>query len=155
MAGATMMAYVGDSMMAISKNETPPDPTDPWTWKRAMQLSGAAGLYGDVLFGEAQRLQQGGIIQQMAGPMASKVAEGIGVTAALTRDVVMGEETDKDALKAFNYLVRQAPGNNIFYLKTGMDRLFLDRIRNGIDEDFEDDRQNRLERSGREELFDF
>lgn len=155
MLGAAVLGYMGDSLLSISKNETPADPTDPWTWKRAFQLSGGAGLYGDILLGEAQRLQQGGLWNQLLGPTASKVSDVAAISSAFVRHTAEGADTTKDELKAFNFIVRQAPGNNIFYLKTAMDQALLDRIREAIDPDYELDKQDRLEKYNKRELLDF
>lgn len=155
MAGATALGYVGDVAMSISKNETPPDPTDPWTWKRAMQLSGTGGLMGDVLLGEAQRLQNQGLLATMAGPAAGKAADVASISAGMIRHGLSGQDTTPDELRAFNFMVRQVPGNNIFYMKSAMDQLFLDRIRNGIDEDFDERRRKRMEENNKSQLIDF
>lgn len=155
MLGASTLAYMGDSLLSMSKNETPADPTDPWTWKRAFQLSGAAGIYGDVLLGEAQRLQQGGLWNQLLGPTASKVSDVAAISSSFVNHTVQGEDTTKDQMKAFNFLVRQTPGNNIFYLKTAMDQALLDRIREAIDPNYIEDKRARLEKYNKSELIDF
>lgn len=155
MAGATALAYAGDSLLSITKNETPSNPTDPETIRRAFQLSGVAGLYGDVLLGEAQRLQQGGLWNQLLGPTASKVADVTAISSGFMSHMIDGKDTSKDARKAFDFLVRQVPGNNIFYLKTAMDQALLDRIRSSIDPDFEDDKRARLEKRKKSELIEF
>jgi hypothetical protein len=161
--GATTMAYVGDCALSISKNQKPPDPSDPWTWKRALQLSGAAGLYGDILLGEAQRLQQGGLVSQLAGPMASKVGDAAGIASAMiahgadawSKGEPIMEATKKDQLKGFDFLVRSTPGNNIFYLKSALDYMILDRMRNGIDPDYTMNKQDRQMKNNKSPLIDF
>lgn len=155
MVGATLAAYTGDALLSISRNETPPDPRDPWTWKRAFQLSGSAGLYGDVLLGEAQRLQQGGLWNTLLGPTASRVSDVAALSSSMIQHYSSGEDTTKDQLKAFNFMVRQVPGNNIFYMKTALDQMILDRMRNGIDPMYDMNKRSRLEKQGKQQLIDF
>lgn len=155
MVGATALAYAGDSMLSIAKNETPGTPDNPETIRRAFQLSGVAGLYGDVLLGEAQRLQQGGLWNQLLGPTASKISDVTALSSGFMSHKIDGKDTSKDARKAFDLLVRQVPGNNIFYIKTAMDQAILDRIRGSIDPDYEDEKRARLEKRGKSQLIEF
>lgn len=115
--GLMTMGYVALSLRSIVNNETPPDPTSPETIKKAFLMSGAAGLVGDMLLNEAQR--GGGVLQAfVGGPVVSKVDD----ITELSKKLVTGESSLKD----FGELGSLVPGNNLFYLKAGLNYTILD-----------------------------
>lgn len=115
--GLMSMGYVALSLRAIANGETPPDPTSLETQKKAFLMSGAAPLVGDMLLNEAER--GGGVLQGfVAGPVISKADD----ITQLGKRLFTGEATLKD----FGELGSMVPGNNLFYLKAGLNYTILD-----------------------------
>lgn len=115
--GLMAMGYVALSLRAIANGETPPDPTSLETQKKAFLMSGAAPLVGDMLLNEAER--GGGVLQGfVAGPVVSKADD----ISQLGRKLFTGEASLKD----FGELGSMVPGNNLFYLKAGINYTILD-----------------------------
>lgn len=115
--GLISMGYVALSLRAIANNETPPDPTSPETMKRSFLMSGAAGLVGDMLLNEASR--GGGILQGfVGGPVVSKIDD----ITELGKKLAKGESSLRD----FSELGTMVPGNNLFYLRAGLNYTILD-----------------------------
>jgi hypothetical protein len=55
-AGLTMAGYAAMTMKDLTRGYWPPrDPTDIKTWEAAFVQGGAAGIYGDYLFGRVNR----------------------------------------------------------------------------------------------------
>jgi hypothetical protein len=130
------MGYVALSLRSIAKNETPPDPTSPETIKKAFLMSGAAGLVGDMLLNEAG--QGGGILQGfVGGPIVSKVDD----LAEFGKKLASGESTLKD----FGELGSMVPGNNLWYLKAGLNYTILDDWRDIVSPKHKERMQERRE----------
>lgn len=97
------------------------DPTSPKTILAALKQSGGLGIYGDFLFGEANRFG-GGMLETIAGPSVGAVTR-IGDLAVRARD---GNSKAGDAL---NVALQNTPFANLFYARPGLDWLFLNSLR--------------------------
>jgi hypothetical protein len=114
--GLMSMGYVAMSLKAIANNETPPDPTNPKTIQKAFLLSGAAGPMGEMLLGEAER---GKFLQGfIGGPVVSK--------ADTLVDLSKKFASGGGKLKALGTLSEFVPGNNLHFVKAGMNYTILD-----------------------------
>ena len=87
----------------------------------AFKQSGGLGIYGDFLFGEANRFG-GGLIETAFGPSASAIGR-IGDLATRARD---GDGKAGDAL---NVALQNTPFANLFWARPGLDWLFLNSLR--------------------------
>lgn len=144
-AGTTALAYMAEAALSISKNQTPPDPTKADTWTTAFVKGGAGGLYADFLLGESSRYS-GSFVDNLAGPTF-----GLGNDVM---DIFNGfRRGDDQSMKIFNTLVRNVPGQNVFYLKTSLDYLILDTIREELDPEFPAKKQRRLREQEKREIF--
>lgn len=79
--GSMAFAYIGDTLISLSKGENPKDPTNVETWMNAMAKSGAGGMYTDILAGDLSMWGMtenllGPTIGQLAGPVVKAFAQG-------------------------------------------------------------------------------
>jgi hypothetical protein len=120
----TALGYLSMTAKDLVNNKTPRDPTDPRTWAAAFVQGGGAGLYGDFLFGEANRFG-GGIISTAAGPTAGDISR----LHDLYNRVKNGDDV---AGQAFKLLVSNTPGNNVFYLKGLLDYMIVHQVQESL-----------------------
>jgi len=140
----TLMAYVAASLRSVAKNETPPDPSDPKTWLEAMTRGGAAGIWGDILLADHNRY--GGNLQStLGGPALDTGAKAI----KIGQDVVKGKDVRR---KALDFAISNFTPNT-FYLKTGLDMLFLDDLREVMEPGYKAKKRRRQMRENRDKLF--
>jgi hypothetical protein len=117
-----MTVFGYGSMVAkdLVKGRTPRDPLSRATWIAAMAQGGGAGIYGDFLFGQANRFG-GGIVGTFAGPAAGT---GNDLYDLYTR----ARDGDDSAAQAFRVALNNTPFMNLFYTRIALDYLILYRI---------------------------
>jgi hypothetical protein len=97
----------------------------------AMLQGGGLGLYGDFLFGEANRAG-GGLIAGLAGPTAGTIEE-VHKTLLAIRD---GSDTKSRAELAgahgLQLLKNNTPFVNMFYTRTALDYFVLHRLQEAM-----------------------
>jgi hypothetical protein len=135
MAGMTMAGYMSMTMKDMIKGYWPPrDPTDPKTWAAAFVQGGAAGIYGDFLFGQVSRFGSG-VLETAAGPTIGNAADLITLLLK-SRDAMIGKITGEEAkapyADALNLALGTTPFVNLFYLRPVLDYLFLDSMREAV-----------------------
>lgn len=117
----TVFGYLSMASKDMLKGLSPRVPEDADQARRIMQAAflqgGGAGIYGDFLFGEANRYG-GGLLATLAGPSVGK-AESLYQLYGRVRD------GDDAGAAAFWNFVRNVPGNNLFYTKLALDYLVL------------------------------
>jgi hypothetical protein len=118
-AGTTIMGYFVMQAKEIMKGREP-RPNDANALVAAMMQGGGLGIYGDFLFGEANRFG-GGTLQTLAGPGIGTFSDAVDLLQR-SRGVVTGGEEDLGG-----DLLRLAKSNipfaNLFYVKGAMDYL--------------------------------
>lgn len=121
MVATTALGYVAMTAKEYAKGRNPRSPEDAGDWAKitmaAMQQGGGFGIYGDFLFGEANRFG-GGLIGTLAGPAAGLVEQYAGVLQA-ARD---GKDPSAKALRA---AINSTPFLNLFYTRLAIDHLIL------------------------------
>lgn len=121
---ATLFGYGAMSLKDIVKGREPRPADDPKTWVAAMLQGGALGLYGDFLFGEANRFG-GGLTQSLSGPTLGLIDGGYDLFARM-RD---GDDT---AAAAVRYTIQNTPFANLFYTRAALDYLFLHSLQEAL-----------------------
>jgi hypothetical protein len=128
LAGMTMAGYVSLVMNDLRKGYWPPrDPTDPATFAAAFIQGGAAGIYGDFLFGRVNRFG-GGLTETAIGPAAGTIAD-LGEMMLKARDAGLSSEEEVKMADLLNVVTQNTPYANLFYVKPVMDFLFLNSLR--------------------------
>lgn len=120
----TLFGYGAMSLKDIVKGREPRPADDPKTWVAAMLQGGALGLYGDFLFGEANRFG-GGVISSSLGPAAGAIEGGIDLAYRM-------RDGDDAAAASFRFAIQNTPFANLFYTRTAMDYLFLHSVQEAL-----------------------
>lgn len=119
---STLLGYASMSMKDLAKGKTPRDVTEQpvKTFLAAMVQGGGLGIYGDLLFGSANRMGSG-TIESISGPVPSTV----GRIVDLYHKAVEGDHV---AARAFNEVLNNTPFANLFYLRPALNYLVLYQI---------------------------
>lgn len=117
--GTLMVAgYAAMTAKDVLRGWWPPrDPTDPNTMLAAFVQGGGAGIYGDYLFGKANRFGNGPL-EALAGPTISTAASVV----QLMQQAREGEARAGDGL---NILLQNTPYLNLWYTRPALDYLIL------------------------------
>lgn len=135
-----MTTVVKDAM----KGRWPPrDPADPKTWTAALMQGGGAGIYGDFLFGEANRFGNSPL-ENVAGPVPAAAASIV----ALYQRARNGEAKAADAL---NVALQNTPFVNLWYVRPALDVLVLNSVREWASPGFEARQRQRLRKDFKQE----
>lgn len=132
------MAVAGYMSMVLKdavKGYWPPrNPFDPKTITAALLQGGAAGIWGDFLFAEANRFG-GGVLSTLAGPgvgAAARAAEIVQSARAAAEGAISGEEAGLPGASALSLFASNVPLANLFYVKPALDYLVLTSLREAL-----------------------
>lgn len=120
----TLFGYGAMTAKDLLKGREPRPADDAKTWVAAMLQGGALGIYGDFIFGEANRFG-GGLIGSLAGPAAGAV-EGLADVLYRVRD------GDDAAAAAVRFGIQQTPFLNLFYTRAALDYLVLYSVQEAL-----------------------
>lgn len=120
----TLFGYGAMATKDLLKGREPRPADDPKTWVAAMLQGGALGLYGDFLFGEANRFG-GGLTQSLSGPTLGLIDGGYDLFARM-------RDGDDAAAASFRFAIQNTPFANLFYTRTAMDYLFLHSVQEAL-----------------------
>ncbi|TGR84269.1 hypothetical protein EN866_33375 [Mesorhizobium sp. M2D.F.Ca.ET.223.01.1.1] len=127
-AGLTMAGYAAMTMKDLTKGYWPPrDPTDVKTWEAAFVQGGAAGIYGDYLFGRVNRFGSG-LAETAMGP-ALGAAFDLGDLILKARDASISPDEQVKLSDWINYATQNTPFVNLYYVRPALDFLFLNSLR--------------------------
>jgi hypothetical protein len=127
-AGLTMAGYAAMTMKDLTKGYWPPrDPTDLKTLEAAFVQGGAAGIYGDYLFGRVNRFGSG-LAETAMGP-ALGAAFDLGDLILKARDASISSDEQVKLADWINYATQNTPFVNLYYVRPALDFLFLNSMR--------------------------
>ncbi len=138
----TVFGYGSMAAKDLAKGRTPRDPTDPKTWGAAMVQGGGLGIYGDFLFGEANRFG-GGLIGTLAGPAAGSAGDLFDIWTRV-------RDGDDAAAQSFRFALNHTPFVNLFYTRTALDHLLLFQVQEALNPGSVERMQRRVERDNRQ-----
>src|SRR5690606_31615093 len=121
----TLFGYGAMSAKDLLKGREPRPADDPKTWVAAMLQGGALGLYGDFMFGEANRFG-GGLTQSLSGPTLGLIDGGYDLFARM-------RDGDDAAAASFRFAIQNTPFANLLYTRTAMDHLFLRSLQQALE----------------------
>lgn len=128
LAGMTMAGYAAMTLKDLARGYWPPrDPSDPKTLAAAFIQGGAAGIYGDFLFGRVNRFG-GGLTETAIGPAAG-AAFDLGELMLKARDAGLSSEEEVRMGDFLNFATQNTPFVNLFYVRPTMEFLFLNSLR--------------------------
>lgn len=124
MLGSLGFGYAAMTLKDLVKGKKPRPINHPKTWAAAMVQGGGLGIYGDFLFGEVSRTG-GGPLEAAGGPTLGKVGDIVRMYQAAKA----GEDVGAQALR---FAISNTPGNNLFYVRTAADYLFLYQLQEAM-----------------------
>jgi hypothetical protein len=128
LAGMTMAGYAAMTFKDLARGYWPPrDPSDPKTLAAAFVQGGAAGVYGDFLFGRVNRFG-GGLTETAIGP-AFGSAFDLAELVLKARDASLSSEEEVKLGDYLNFATQNTPFVNLFYVRPALDYLFLNSLR--------------------------
>ncbi|MDT3531755.1 hypothetical protein [Cronobacter sakazakii] len=134
---ATLFGYVSMQAKLMMKGQTP-RPADAKTFLAAAAQGGGLGILGDFMFGEVNRMGAGPVTSLM-GPAASNADSIITLLQQTTRG-------EADLGDWYRTALDNTPFLNIFWLRTAMNGLILNRIQDSLDPGSLERYQRRVER---------
>ncbi|MER9176667.1 hypothetical protein NKH72_24200 [Mesorhizobium sp. M0955] len=127
-ASLTMAGYAAMTMKDLTKGYWPPrDPTDIKTWGAAFVQGGAAGIYGDYLFGRVNRFGSG-LAETAMGP-ALGAAFDAGDLILKARDAGLSSDEQVKLADWINFSTQNTPFVNLYWTRPVLDFLFLNSLR--------------------------
>jgi len=144
MLASTVMGYGSMALKDIAKGRTPRDPLEnPYqVFLASMLQGGGAGLYGDFLFGEANRFG-GGMLQTLAGPA---IGTGNDIWTLVQTAIHGDDDAMGTAAEATRLLLQNTPGINLFYARAVLDYLAVYQIQELMNPGYLRRMERRLER---------
>jgi hypothetical protein len=147
---STMFGYLAMSAKDIAKNREPRDPSNPKAMLAAFLQGGAAGIYGDFLFGDVKNRFGGGLVSTLAGPTAGTIDQ-LATLYGKARD---GEEAGKDL---FRLAYQAAPAAaavayppaaviNAVYVKATLDHLIYYNVMESLSPGYKRRMERRLKK---------
>ncbi|MBK9075537.1 MAG: hypothetical protein IPL77_11275 [Flavobacteriales bacterium] len=159
MVALTASGYISATAKDLLKLRKPRPIDDPRTWGAAFMQGGALGIYGDFLFGSANRLG-GGLIPSLLGPIAGAASQGYGVVAdarTAAAAAAAGEDVDPTDLAArgLDFALQNTPFLNLHLLRPALNAAFIWRMQEALNPGYLNRTKKRLKRDmGTEFLFD-
>ncbi len=128
-AGLTVAGYMAMTMKDAAKGYWPPrNPLDPKVMTAALTQGGALGIYGDFLFGQANRFGSGAL-ETFSGPFIGTLSDLINVPLKARTALEQGKQP-QIAGDVLNLALQNTPWINLSYARPVLDILFLNALRN-------------------------
>ncbi|EAY0927165.1 hypothetical protein AH714_08840 [Salmonella enterica] len=134
---ATMFGYISMQTKLLLKGQTP-RPANAKTFLAAASQGGGLGILGDFMFGEVNRMGAGPVTSLM-GPAASNADTVLTLLQQTSRG-------DADLGDWYRTALDNTPFLNIFWLRSAMNGLILNRIQDSLDPGSLERYQRRVER---------
>lgn len=134
---ATLFGYVSLQSKLLLKGQTP-RPANEKTFLAAAAQGGGLGILGDFMFGEVNRMG--------AGPISSLSGPAVSNADAVIRLLQQSSRGDADLGDWYRTALDNTPFLNVFWLRTAMNGLILNRIQDGLDPGSLERYQRRVER---------
>lgn len=138
-AGTTILGYASMTLKEMAKGREmrkPETTSDVFkTASAALVQGGGMGIYGDFLFGEANRFG-GGLAETLAGPTFGTLGDALRVYEAIRDGGVAELGGDKvkghPAAEAIKFVKNTAPFINLFYTRAALDYLVLYSLQEAV-----------------------
>jgi len=145
---STLLGYASMALKDLAKGKTPRDPTEDGQALKvvlaAMVQGGGAGIYGDFLFGAANRMGSG-TIESLAGPVVSSA----GRIVDLYHKALEGDDV---SARAFGEVLNNTPFMNLFYVRPVLNYMVLYQIQDMLSPGYLRRMQRDAEKNGQEWL---
>ena len=127
----TIAGALGYQARQIASGRDPEDMTTEGFWARAMLTGGGLSIVGDFMFGNVNRYG-GGLATTFLGPsvgsldMFRNLTVGNAIKAA-------GDEPTNFNRDLINFIVRNLPGQNMWFSRAAFDRIAVDQLKIAAD----------------------
>lgn len=152
----TALGYVSLTAKELIKGREPRKPEDFLDYAKllgaAFQQGGGLGVYGDFLFGSANRQGQG-IAETLGGPALGKLSEIKSIVEALTKGDDMGKNLDTAGDKAVRFAISNVPFQNLFYTRMALDWLVLYQVQEWLNPGSLRRMEKRIEKEQNQKFF--
>jgi hypothetical protein len=133
--GTTLLGYAAMNIKEMAKGREPRQPDDAAGLAKlvtaAFLQGGGAGLYGDFLFGEANRFG-GGIISSAAGPTAGTIEDVFNLLSTAREGVFDKKARERLPADLVRFAGSHTPMINLFYTKWALDHFILHRLQEAV-----------------------
>jgi hypothetical protein len=127
-----------------------PRPASAETFVAAALQGGGLGIYGDFLFGQANRFG-GGFLGTVAGPGISTIGEAVDLFSR-TRDIVLTGEGDARG-DAIRLIKSNMPFANLFYTQQALDYMIWYQLQETINPGYLQRMEQRVKRDNDQEFW--
>lgn len=145
-----LLGYLANSTRNILKNKSPEDPFSKGAWMNAAMRGGLGGIYGDFLLGEFDSRHGRSALSAVAGPTFGQFDDVMDMWNTMKGDENSNgkSKSEKLAASGFRFLMNNAPGGNLFYLRGGLDYLFLNEIQETLNPGYMRRMKSRMKEDG-------
>jgi hypothetical protein len=140
--GTTLLGYYVMQLKEVAKGREP-RPASMETFLAAMLQGGGLGIYGDFLFGQANRFG-GGTLQTLAGPGLGTIADTVDLLQRIKGAIMGGEEDFGGDL--LRLIKSNTPFANLFYTQQAMNYLIWYQLQETINPGYLRRMERRVER---------
>jgi hypothetical protein len=127
----TALGYLSMTLKELAKGRNPREPKDGSDYVKlftaAAAQGGGAGLWGDFLFGQANRFG-GGWVESMAGPTAGTIGDLQRLLADIRDGGTRKTRGQIAAAEGLQFLKNHAPFVNLFYTRMALDYFVFYRL---------------------------
>jgi hypothetical protein len=135
--------------VAQGKDPRPMGGKDGWKfWGGAILQGGGAGIYGDFLASETNRMG-GGLARTVIGPTGDLAASVLSLTSGNLAEYLRGEKTNTGR-EAVRFLGQNTPGGSLWYLRLAYERTVLDQLQKLADPEAHTAFRRRIENTQRD-----
>lgn len=123
----TMLGAVAEQLHQIKSGRDPMDMESGDFWISAFTRGGGAGFIGDIITNNAM-----GYGLQLLGPLADVIGDSWDLVANNASAAASGDETEV-TYDVYKMLKKYTPGQSLWYLQLGLNRMILENIATSID----------------------
>jgi len=127
----TIMGALAMQLKEMSKGRDPRPMEGTEFWLAAFLQGGGLGIYGDFLFSDVNRFDRG-LEMTIAGPVVGFVDDVRKLTVGNLVEAAYGEDTNA-ATEAVSFAARYTPGASLWYMRLGLERMVVDRMKKYTD----------------------
>ena len=138
----SILGYFSLQLKEMAKGREP-RPNTMETFLASMAQGGGLGIYGDFLFGEANRFG-GSFLETVMGPGLNTFGDAVDLSLRL-RDVILTGEDDARA-EAIRFLKGNVPFANLFYTQQALDYLIWYQLQETVNPGYLRRMERRIER---------
>jgi hypothetical protein len=149
MVASTVLGYFSMQLKEIAKGRSP-RPASSETFIAAFLQGGGAGIYGDFLFGQANRFGNN-VLETVAGPGIGAASDAIQILQRIRGAATGGDDTfGGDAIR---FVQSNTPFANLFYIKGALDYLLWYQMQEMVNPGYLQRMERRIEQENNQTFY--